>query len=400
MGSATVQAQELANQANIALMAERNKHEYSLAEHTNWWNQEQLAQQNQWNIDQWNRENEYNSPTEQMKRYLEAGVNPLWAMGSDPGNAQHLESGTPQPGVMPSVEAAHVVPEYDPYRAQHIGNIVAAARDVVNGIQGFQQIALQGEDVQTRRAAQVTRSELDEAQATETRASTVGKELSNMWAEGTLDIRIHQESQKLSNMEAQLRNLDAGTKEHDAKVLQIEEQKKFLSQQINESIASIRQRDRALSIQSFEAQTGRMVAGTQQYEAEISRKRYALEDAKFSAQIQQWNNENLLNFMSRFGRTVTGEMKGQVGLEGLGVSGKAGVKELTPADVKRVQECGIVVLQRAADNPTPDNLKDAEEASRLIDAVNVTDRQQRSQKIVDGIFNSSSSSILNPSDEW
>lgn len=50
---------------------------------------------NEWNLEQWDRENEYNSPVNQMLRYMEAGINPLWAMNDNPGNAQHLTSQQP-----------------------------------------------------------------------------------------------------------------------------------------------------------------------------------------------------------------------------------------------------------------------------------------------------------------
>lgn len=50
---------------------------------------------NEWNLEQWYRENEYNSPANQMLRYMEAGINPLWAMNDNPGNAQHLTSQLP-----------------------------------------------------------------------------------------------------------------------------------------------------------------------------------------------------------------------------------------------------------------------------------------------------------------
>lgn len=45
-------------------------------------------QQNQYNLDMWKMENEYNSPSAQMRRYEEAGLNPALMYGSvTPGNA-------------------------------------------------------------------------------------------------------------------------------------------------------------------------------------------------------------------------------------------------------------------------------------------------------------------------
>lgn len=60
----------------------------------------QLArEQNQMNLDQWNRENEYNSPSAQMKRLQDAGLNPDMMMGGGISNTSvsspQMTSGAP-----------------------------------------------------------------------------------------------------------------------------------------------------------------------------------------------------------------------------------------------------------------------------------------------------------------
>lgn len=54
----------------------------------NKYNKEMAEIQNQYNIEAWNRQNEYNSPTQQMNRLKEAGLNPnlIYDMGN-PGNS-------------------------------------------------------------------------------------------------------------------------------------------------------------------------------------------------------------------------------------------------------------------------------------------------------------------------
>ena len=42
------------------------------------WNEAMAEKQNAWNYEQWLRETEYNSPTEQVKRMRDAGLNPLY----------------------------------------------------------------------------------------------------------------------------------------------------------------------------------------------------------------------------------------------------------------------------------------------------------------------------------
>lgn len=52
------------------------------------YNKEMAEIQNQYNIDAWNRQNEYNSPTQQMNRLKEAGLNPnLMYQQGNVGNA-------------------------------------------------------------------------------------------------------------------------------------------------------------------------------------------------------------------------------------------------------------------------------------------------------------------------
>lgn len=67
--------QERANQQNKELAAAQQG-----------WNRENQEFQNQWNQDMWNRKNKYDSSKSQMKRFLEAGLNPhlIYGQGSSP----------------------------------------------------------------------------------------------------------------------------------------------------------------------------------------------------------------------------------------------------------------------------------------------------------------------------
>lgn len=59
------------------------------------WNLEQWNRQNDWNLEQWNRQNEYDSTAAQLKRWTDAGLNPLAFQqqgGSPSMQADALES--------------------------------------------------------------------------------------------------------------------------------------------------------------------------------------------------------------------------------------------------------------------------------------------------------------------
>ena len=63
------------------------------AERSNYFNQRQWQAENAWNLYTWNLENEYNSPSAQVSRLLDAGINPLWAMSNgDTGHASQVTS--------------------------------------------------------------------------------------------------------------------------------------------------------------------------------------------------------------------------------------------------------------------------------------------------------------------
>lgn len=69
--------------------------------------QQQAQQARQWQIEQWNMENEYNNPTNQMQRYVDAGLNPNLIYG-DVGaglgaSAPSVPQGDAVPGTAPQV---------------------------------------------------------------------------------------------------------------------------------------------------------------------------------------------------------------------------------------------------------------------------------------------------------
>lgn len=58
------------------------------------WSEKMQNQQNAWNLEMWNKANEYNSPSAQVERLRDAGLNPLY-YGLDGSSANALESAQP-----------------------------------------------------------------------------------------------------------------------------------------------------------------------------------------------------------------------------------------------------------------------------------------------------------------
>jgi len=66
----------------------------NLNKKTRQWNEQQMQTQRQWALQDWQMQNEYNSPTAQMKRLQEAGLNPnlIYGRGTGDMTAQPIRS--------------------------------------------------------------------------------------------------------------------------------------------------------------------------------------------------------------------------------------------------------------------------------------------------------------------
>lgn len=84
------------NKTNLQIARETNEANKALAEYSY-----------EKNLEQWNRENEYNSPTAQMARLKEAGLNPNLIYGN--GQAVRPSANSPQYNA-PEMKAAHMQP--------------------------------------------------------------------------------------------------------------------------------------------------------------------------------------------------------------------------------------------------------------------------------------------------
>lgn len=108
------------------------------AQMTNSNNLKLAKQQNDWNVEMWNKQNEYNSPSAQMQRYQEAGLNPLFA-SIDGGQAQQLQS----------ANLANQAPgTYDPnYKVNKRNMEIAAAGQVLEGLNNIMSYQVQAQQL-------------------------------------------------------------------------------------------------------------------------------------------------------------------------------------------------------------------------------------------------------------
>lgn len=137
------------------------------------WNEQMMDKQNEWSLDMWNRTNEYNSPSAQIARLRDAGLNPLY-YGLDGTSANGLESAQPL--------------GYD--RASMKG----LANPLQSGIDNYMAMKSMDKDI-----------ELKNAQIDKMEAEKSGIELDNEWKDKTQEARVEAENLKNSLTDAQIK---------------------------------------------------------------------------------------------------------------------------------------------------------------------------------------------------
>lgn len=110
------------------------------------WNEKMMDKQRQWALDDWNRQNQYNSPTAQMQRLREAGLNPNLVYGN---------GATTTAGEIRSTDVKPWNPKAPNFES--MGNSVMAYQDVRMREAQINNLAAQGEDI--RESAMLKRAQ-------------------------------------------------------------------------------------------------------------------------------------------------------------------------------------------------------------------------------------------------
>lgn len=400
--SRSVKAQREANQANMQMTRETNQANIDIAESANQWNWANMQAQNEWNLQQWERENEYNSPVNQMKRYLEAGINPLWAMQSgDSGKAQHLESAGAAPANVPSLTPPQMSAEYDP---TGLNNFVAASQNVVNSLQGFYKLGLESLDVDTRRKSVYSQIALNRAEGLLKKSQTAGQDFLNNLNLQTADSLIGIKQRELEQLEQNITNAKKQGDLTDEMISNAKEQRNqliamtdYTKKQADALLEQTKQGWQRLAIEAKNAETQSFAAHSASY--------YAGENLKFQGrqfEFAKAKTEQELNNMSN--SQILDWYKSQRGwLDNITGSFGAGVLNLFSGTDSRMvsnifwnmQKAGDVLQQRYKDNPSADNYKSYMEWQSSISNTPVAPEAN-----VPPSANSSSVSIINPSAPW
>lgn len=123
-GSSSNKAAKRAAEANLQATRETNEANYKM-----------FQEANQFNLDLWNKENAYNTPSAQVQRLQEAGLNPYLMMnGGSTGNASSTSSSSYSPAQTPDLSAL----QNDKGTLGMIGNgLSSALNGIAAGIQMY-----------------------------------------------------------------------------------------------------------------------------------------------------------------------------------------------------------------------------------------------------------------------
>lgn len=429
MSSSTVTAQRLANEANIQNTRETNQANIEMSNATNALNKqiadEQNAlnyqmfnEQNDWNLAQWERENEYNSPKLQVQRYMEAGINPLWAMSKgDAGNAQHLTSAAAHPAagatmVAPSSVAPQVMPEFDPSR---LSNIVSAATNVSNTLQGFYKLGLESIDTDTRRNVANSQIGVNTAEALFKKSQTTGQDIFNNLNTDTYGVLVGIKQREYDKLISDIDNAKKQGQLTDALIDNAKETKNqiiaqtdYTQKQAKVIIQQVWQGWRKLAIDQQNADTNAKNAETNAFTAasdsyykgenlKLAGKQFNLEVDKFQKQYKQETNEMLIKFYSEK-RGYLGRMLGN--LDPTDQLTHLGSQPTTEKAIERsfaeIMAIGNELYNRQVKNPSAANLKSYQEFLDGLSELPVAPYAI----FPNANFNTSNTSVINPSPDW
>lgn len=410
--SRSVKAQREANQSNEAIQRETNQMNYDIAHEANEWNWANMQAQNEWNIQQWERENAYNDPSAQMERYIRAGINPVWALGNgDPGNASHLESASAAPANVATMEAAHIMPEYDPTK---LNNIVGASQNLVNSLQGFTKLGLEASDVETRRQAQQSQAGVNLAEALWKKSQTAGQDIFNNLNIDTYSSLVGIKQQEYENLVKQGKKTDEEILNEKETRNQIIAMTDYTWKQGQSIIQSVAQAWRRLQIDqqnansaSVQAEASASQAETAAYNANTNRigtvgnlyfqgKTFDAQVKKDAAELKLKSTSELIQLYDSNKGWLERNLLGNFGtyLDRFnGFSTHSSTRNSIEGNLIQIQAIGDVLKDRYSSDPSQENFKALSDWFEGLNSLPLPSPHSGA--------NSTNTSVLNPSsDPW
>lgn len=366
------------NEANRQMNEENNRAMAELAEHANQWNWANMQAQNEWNIQQWNRENEYNSPSAQMQRLIQAGINPVSGLGGvSAGEAHHLESAVPAPANVASSNPSH----YEPPLID-LSGLNAVGESAVNSFINAQQFLLK--KAETKSAIKKT-----EAETALIESQKETQDFTNKVNSESFSVIVGQKQADLNKTHQEIENLRKSGDLTDAQkdlVKAQEDKENALKSQLIAGTKKIENEtfDKAVNLYAFltdvhtrqrQAAAAETSAGASVISANASMNQAFTKSAELSHQIEKdekemslKSNQQILD-MLKFNRGKIGEI---IGSNKNPFSFAAG---FSPEKViSNVISAGKVIFGRYYSNPyDSSNYKAVEEYNELMRGLRIPD---------------------------
>lgn len=365
------------NEVNFRMNELNNLTNKEIAESANNWNWANLQAQNLWNIEQWNRENDYNSPSAQVTRLIQAGINPVSGLaGVQSTPAAHLESGEPQPAAVPVMNANHADA---PQRA--LSSFSALGDSLVNGAMSVQNFLLKKQETKSS----IKKTEADTALI---QSQTETQQFTNKVNSQTFSVivgqkqaefeKVHQEIEKLKSD----KNLSDSQK--DLVVAQSEKENALKSQLIaatkkieNETfdkavnlygfLTDIRSRARQAGAAEVSAQGSLMSGQASLQNAVTNQAQLTHQIEKDEKEFSLKSNDQILEFL-KFNRGKFGEM---FGTNKNALPGSMYSPEIL---ISNIIAAGKVLYNRYYSNPyDTNNFKSVERYNELMRVLDIPD---------------------------
>lgn len=379
---------------------------YYAQERSNYLNLLQWQDTNAWNQYMWDLENEYNSPSAQKQRYIEAGINPLWAMS--------------ETKAMPSASASSPlpspnVPSQFSYEGQALENdmIKFAQTNALNGSLGYSDLFLKRAALEL--SAKQSKSEIDKinAETEKIKSETVSLDFMNRINISTYQIQVDQLTSSLEETRQRISNLKSQEKlnESEQALLAAQESKeRALVNQIDAATKKIERETEQLvdylqlaylqysvNKQNADSQTSMAASAAVSAEAttkiaQISQDRLTFDINTKTQEFKLQSNEQLLTILEK-SRSAIDSFFGSGSAIGhyFGHSDDRFFKLLQ--DLKAV---GFVLTERQFHNPSQSNTN---ALGKYLDTIRSLTEKLRMLPSLP-VTSSSATSALNPSPSW
>lgn len=326
------------NQVNAYIAQKNNELNYLM-----------FAEQNDWNLKRRDEEWAYNDPSAQMQRMIDAGINPITAIGQLSNSpAQQLTSADWHG----ASDVGRAVPFSVSGGSDPIDAILRASSSLVNAMQGGADTFLASRRQALAESMAPSQISKIEADAAESAKRTQLYETLRQFNEDSITDRLKALSKSLDEIQSRINKTDQDTKTGQALESLYKEKTRETEAQAGAIKDYVEQGFKRLAIQQQAVDVQGQSVGVQD-------KQYQLEKNKWEFFFNHQKVDDTLDFLrifsTEFGASLEGGAKFGVAGVGGSVSGEVSARG-RQADIPKASAAIQHLWDVFIDNPTPENL--------------------------------------------